>query len=110
VRQLCKLINDNIISRMHSESYILINDINHNSARDCFDILLRGIRTNKIVKRYRFHEPTNVSYENTRSYENRGNKTVRNVPKLYQTQMFINNYNPRTICSSAQVTIEMKKL
>jgi len=107
VRQLYQLVYDKIISLMPDKSHILINDINHNNTRDCFDALLPIIKRNKIVKKYRFEKPTNVLQSYTPSYVNRGNPPIR-IPTNILGDNIALSYYPRTDCSSAQVSIEVR--
>lgn len=107
VRGLSQLIYDKIISRMRIGSFVLINDINHNDTRNCFDMLISAIERYKVVKKYRFEKPISVLQKYTIYYNNRGNKTIK-IPKKYLSEGFQQAYSPRTDCSSAQVLVEVR--
>ncbi len=108
VRNLCSILNDYVFSKMPEDSYILINDINHNvKARDSFDALIRAISRHKIVFKYRFKKPENVLQEYTQSYINRGDCPWK-LPAYSREGRFEAEYSPRTDCASAQVLIQLK--
>lgn len=108
IRLLCSELNEAIFSKMPENSYILINDINHNvKARDSFDALIRAISRHKIVVKYRFKKPENVLQEYTQSYINRGDCPWE-LPAYSREGRFEAEYSPRTDCASAQVLIQLK--
>ncbi len=107
VRQFCHLLYHTVIDRMPINAYILLNDMNHNDSRDCFDALIHEIKRRKIVKKFRFHKPLEVLDKYTPSYSKRGDPSIR-INSKYTTRNFIRAYSPRTDCSSAQVLIEVR--
>lgn len=107
VRQFCQLLYNTVINRMPIKSYILLNDINHNESRDCFDVLTSEIKRSKVVKKYRFDKPYNVLETYTPSYSNRGNPIIT-IPKKYLAPSYQQVFSPRTDCSSAQVVVEVR--
>lgn len=108
VRNLCSLLNEAVFSKMPENSYILINDINHDyKARDSFEVLIKAIDRRKIVKKYRFIKPVKVLQDYTPSYTNRGDVS-RKLPVCFSEKQFQDKYSPRTDCASAQVLIQLK--
>jgi aryl-phospho-beta-D-glucosidase BglC (GH1 family) len=107
VRQFSHLLYNTVINRMPINSYILLNDINHNESRDCFDALIHEIKRKMIVKKFRFRKPEVVLDKYTQYYNSRGNPII-NIPKKYLAQSFQQLYSPRTDCSSAQIIVEVR--
>ena len=107
IRQFCQLLYHTIIDRMPINAYILLNDINHNESRDCFEVLTSEVKRSKVVKKYRFDKPYIVLETYTPSYYTRGNPIIK-IPKKYLALSFQQVFSPRTDCSSAQVIVEVR--
>lgn len=94
-----------IIFNMPIGSLVIINDINHNSARKYYEIILNkmwqeGIRYN--CDRLHFNNSARANHYNY-GCEYDDNDLVCNVPEEIQM-----NYNPWMFCSSAQLIIKRR--
>ncbi len=107
VINLCHSLNKAVFSKMPNNSHIMINDINHKKARDCFDVLVRSVKRKKIDEYFRFEKPYDVSQEYTLNYNMRKN-VLWELQKHFFTEPFELDYSPRTDCASAQVLVQLK--
>lgn len=93
---------DKIISKMSVNSFIIINDINHMSARKYFEQFLSSMDENKVkytAWRYHFNNDSRESHYNY-GYEYEDNKLICVVNDDIKE-----SYNPWVYCSSAQIII-----
>ena len=92
---------DLIINRMPKNSFVVINDINHNTqARDYFEHLcsLLSGRKNLLFSRYHFVNNNRANYYQYGT-QHLSNSLIGNIPDYCYT------YNPWLFCSSAQLVI-----
>lgn len=104
VNDFLSKLNENIVPRMPINSYILLNDINHNiKARDYFDKLEKMISKNHRtwVFQGHFHNNNKQAYEYGQKHKS--NLIMSRVPTNIRSK-----YNPWEFCSSAQMVVKKR--
>ncbi len=104
VEKFYKRLTENVIKYMQKDSIIIINDVNSNNrGRDYFisfsNILQESGITHKYTKRY-------FDYNIQNEYQKYGYKYPSNHI-LTSPSRELEKYNPWTVCSSAQLIIEL---
>jgi hypothetical protein len=90
---------------MPIDSYIIVNDINHYSARDYFDHLASSVSEVYKTWVYKVHFRNNVRKEYGYGWKRDSNELTSPIPEHIQ-----NKYNPWGFCSSAQIVIKKRSL
>ncbi len=95
----------NVILKMDNHSFIIINDINHNLARDYIDIFIKKIRlAGKRTKKLHFY----FEYKDEMGYyQTRGKKHKANDIKYSVEPKYSNYFDTRLDCRSEQYIIEV---
>ncbi len=100
---------EHVIEKMESKSYIIINDINHNLARDRFEILERKIRRKgeniKIYKYYFRYKADLNTFQTGGMVQHKSNSVDYFVESSIQER-----YGTRMDCRSVQHIIEVDNL
>jgi hypothetical protein len=108
VRTLLEKLYSEVVENMATPCIIVLNDMNHNQARDCFECFSEIISKHRSIniKKFRFTNPTKVLPQYTTGYNNRGSGAFQ-IPKRFMGD-FESKFSPWKYCSSAQYIIEMR--
>lgn len=100
-----QVLNSSIISFMTPNSYLLLNDINHNKeARNYFEIFEKLINSNYHTNVIRMHFTNN----NKPDYIHYGSQHPNNILTTSILPIIQSTFNPWEFCSSAQMIIHKK--